>query len=94
MIKMIEFTKFDLVEKVQQFPLNIECSLLNPCKNHIDRISKKILEKTVSKIRLRTKLIQWKNSSEVIKWFDEIEHKARKCFIICDIEKFYPSIKK
>ena len=69
----------------KQFPLNIECKLLNPGKNHISRISKKILENIVYKVRLATKLLQWKNSSEVIRWFDKIGQKNGKCFIVFDI---------
>ena len=52
-----------------------------------------ILEKILKKMRLQTTIVQWNNSSEVIEWFEKIEHKTNKCFIIFDIEKFYPSIK-
>ena len=76
------------------FPLNIECRLINPGKNHIGKISKEILENIVNEIRSQTNLKQWKNSSEVIKWFNTIECKTNKCFITFDIEKFYPSIKR
>ena len=63
-----------LKDHTSRFPLNIECRLLNPGKNHIGKISKVILEKIVKQVRLQTPLIQWKkNSSEVINWFDEIE---------------------
>ena len=48
-----------------RFPLNIECRLLNPGKNYIGNDTM-ILEKIVNKINLQTKLIQWKNPSEVI----------------------------
>ena len=34
----------------------------------------------------------WKNSAEVINWFNSIESKDRSTFIQFDIDKFYPSI--
>ena len=94
--KIPKYTESDAFITVKdhkkQFPLNIECRLLNPGKNHIGKISKKILENIVNKIRLQTKLLQWKNSSEVIRWFDKIGQKTGKCFLIFGIEKFYFSI--
>ena len=62
-------------------------------KKHIGKITKVILEKFVKHVILQTSSILWKNSSEVINWFDEIQNKNNKCFIIFDIEKFYLSIK-
>ena len=51
----------------KNFPNNIECRLLNPDKNELGRISKGILERAVTEIRHKSKLVQWKNSFEVIK---------------------------
>ena len=76
----------------KNFPNNIECRLLNPDKNELGRISKNILEKAVAEIRHKSKLVQWKNSFEVIDWFNSVENKTRKCFINFDIVNFYPSI--
>lgn len=76
----------------EQFPNTIKCRLINPAKTHIGKISKNILDKINCIIRQRTGLTQWKNSFEVIKWFDKIDNKSRKCFVCFDIVEFYPSI--
>ena len=49
-----------------------------------------------AEIQLRevTNVNQWKDTSEVIKWFNKIESKSEYKFIIFDIKDFYPSIKK
>ena len=46
----------------------------------------------MTKIRYASRLVQWKNSFEVIEWFNNIQNKAKKCFISFDIVNFYPSI--
>ena len=43
-------------------------------------------------IRQKTGLNQWKNSSSVINWFSNIQHKDQHTFAVFDIENFYPSI--
>ena len=35
---------------------------------------------------------QWKDSKDVINWFQNIPEKAKSCFIQFDIDAFYPSI--
>ena len=35
---------------------------------------------------------QWQNTSEVIKWFQNIKYKALHTFTVFDIQEFYPSI--
>ena len=95
--KIPKFTNSDafitIKDHKKQFPNNIECRLLNPGKNHIGKISKAILERIVNEIKFKSKLIQWKNSHEVVDWFNNIKHKANKCFVNFDIVNFYPSIK-
>ena len=63
-------------------------------KSDIGRIAKKILDKVNFNIKLKTNLTQWKNSFEVIDWFNKIENKKKLCFLKFDIDKFYPSISK
>ena len=82
----------DLSAIKNNFPLNVECRLLNPDKNELGRISKSILEKAVTEIRHASRLVQWKNSFEVIEWFSNVQNKTKKCFINFDIVNFYPSI--
>ena len=76
------------------FPSQIKCRLINPSKTHIGKISKSIIDKIVMDIRVKTGLVQWKNSQEVIAWFNNIQQKRNKCFINFDIVEFYPSITK
>ena len=66
--------------------------LLNPNKCNMGKVSKEILQSVNEKLKNITKFNQWKNSYEVIQWFNEIEDKDRSSFIQYDIEKFYPSI--
>ena len=68
--------------------------LLNPAKNELGRISKTILEKINSNLRAVLKLNQWKDTSNVIEWFENIKNKQKYKFIMFDIKDFYPSISK
>ena len=76
------------------FPYSISCRTINPSKTHLGKWSKVILQKHLSGIRNNCNLTQWKNSTEVIEWFNLIEDKTHKCFINFDIKNFYPSIKR
>ena len=73
---------------------NPKTRLLNPAKNELGRISKKILDKINVDLRNATKVNQWKNTSEVIRWFKGIRNKKICKFILFDIKDFYPSITK
>ena len=64
----------------------------NPSKSDIGKISKQILDKINFKIISETKLNQWKNSTSVIEWFNNIPNKNQHRFVVFDIEIFYPSI--
>ena len=74
------------------FPANVKTRLINPSKTHIGKVAKSILDKINSETRALTGLVQWKNTQEVLKWFDGIPNKSHKCFIKFDIVDFYPSI--
>ena len=76
------------------FPAQIKCRLINLSKSHLAKVSKAILDKINKTIREKTGLIQWKNSYEVINWFNGIEGKNKKAFVNFDIVDFYASIKK
>ena len=52
------------------------------------------MQKVNDEIRAKTRLIQWKNASEVTDWFNDIDDKHHKCFINFDIVEYYPSITK
>ena len=81
-----------LKDHKDNFQNNPTCRLINPAKSEIGRISKQILENINTTIRQKTGLNQWKNSSSVINWFSNIQHKDHHTFAVFDIENFYPSI--
>ena len=55
-------------------------------------LSKDILEKIVTQIKNKSRITQWKNTDEVITWFNRTDNKTDKCFINFDIKNYYPSI--
>ena len=71
---------------------NTKCRLLNSAKSDIGKISKQIISRVVKSVRAVKKFNQWKNSFEVIDWFNKLERKNRLSFIEFDIIEFYPSI--
>ena len=76
----------------EKFPHLKSFRLINPSKSEIGKISKKILDKINSNMRIATKVNQWKNTKDVINWFNYIKHKQNFTFITFDVESFYPSI--
>ena len=68
--------------------------LINPAKNEIGRISKNILDNINVKLRNILGTNQWKNTRDVIKWFQGIQNKEIYKFTMFDIKDFYPSIKE
>ena len=76
------------------FPGKIECRLINPAKNYIGSISKRLLDRVITDLQIKTKSNQWKCTGNVIDWFKNIENKDKKTFLKFDIESFYPSIKE
>ena len=81
-----------LKDHTDNFQNKPTCRLINPAKSEIGRISKQILENINITIRQKTGLNQWKNSSSVINWFSNIQHKDHHTFAVFDIENFYPFI--
>ncbi|OOZ57026.1 hypothetical protein, partial [Solemya velum gill symbiont] len=74
------------------FKNNPTCRLINPAKSEIGKISKQILDRINKKIVEHRDLNQWKNTSAVLNWFNNINCKDKHTFIIFDIIDFYPSI--
>ena len=73
------------------------CRLLVPSKSEIGHISKCYLDRINSEIREKLKVNQWKNTTDVISWFEKIGNKKEKkkyTFIQFDIQEFYPKITK
>ena len=75
------------------FRSNPECRLINPAKTDLGKISKQILERINKVVRDTSQLNQWKNTNEVITWFNK--ERTDKCkFLQFDVVSFYPSISK
>ena len=75
-----------------EFPNKTPCRLLNSSKSNLENISKAILDKINQHLLASTNINQWKNTQNVLNWFDKIENKRDVAFIQFDIENFYPSI--
>ena len=81
-----------LKDHKDNFQMNPSCRLINPAKNELGKISKILLERINKSLVKSLKVQQWKNTDDVIKWFNEIQHKGECTFIQLDIKEFYPSI--
>ena len=81
-----------LKDHKQNFEKKLPTRLINPAKNEIGRISKVVIENVNSILRKEIKLQQWKNTSDVIHWFENIKEKHKCKFMMFDIKEFYPSI--
>ena len=83
---------FTLKDHKSDFNSKPAVRIINPTKPEIGKISKKILERIVSQVKLITKLKQMKNTNSVLDWFKQMPNKKSKTFIQFDIESYYPSI--
>ena len=54
--------------------------------------SKSLIELINKNVITNLKLNQWKNTSAVLEWFNNIENKSQYSFIAFDVVDFYPSI--
>ena len=68
------------------------CRLINPCKPELGRVSKQIVENIVHEVKVRTQMKQWRNTGDVVNWFNNIKDKTSQTMICFDICDFYPSI--
>ena len=83
-----------LKDHKENFQNNPTTRLINPAKNELGRISKVILEKINTELRTSLSINQWKSTSQVIEWFDNIKEKNKYKFMMFDVKDFYPSIKE
>ena len=81
-----------LKDHKETFENNPTCRLINPAKSEIGLVSKQILENINNTLRNKLKVNQWRNTSSVIEWFNNIQDKQEYSFTIFDIQEFYPSI--
>ena len=76
------------------FKNNPKCRLINPAKSQVGKISKIILENINNAVRNKTKLLQWRNTGEVIKWYEDNKDHGNCKFTQFDICEFYPSTRE
>ena len=76
----------------ENFRSSHPCCLINPSKSKLGKVSKVILEKKATNLVDFLKVNQWKDTGNVINWFNNIKDKSQCCFIQLDIAEFYPSI--
>ena len=81
-----------LKDHKDNFENSPKCRLLNPAKPELGKVSKIITEKLIAGIKDSVSLNQWKNTKDVITWFNNIENKSCYSFVQFDIVDFYPSI--
>ena len=68
------------------------CRLINPSKQEIGKISKKLLDDINQKLVAATNVKQWKNMSSVLQWYKNLPNKRDSAFISFDVVEFYLSI--
>ena len=76
----------------ENFNINPKCRLINPAKRELGKVAKIIVENINKTVREKLHCNQWRNTSNVIDWFQNITNKENCIFIQFDIEEFYPSI--
>lgn len=81
-----------LKDHKENFLNDPKCRLINPAKTELGHISKSFLERIVADVTRSTGFNQWRNTSTVISWFNNIPEKPRHRFVKFDICDFYPSI--
>ena len=71
------------------FKDNTKCRLINPSKSEVDLVSKHDLNSIIGMVAEKSGVNQWRNTSTVIKWIENLQNKQKCRFIKFD---FYPSI--
>ena len=78
----------------ENFIINPKCPLINPAKNELGKVAKIIVE-NINKTNIEKLHCNcWRNTSNVIDWFQNIADKVNCIFIQFNIEEFYPLITK
>ena len=72
------------------FCSNPTCSLTNPSKTKLGKVSKQLLKKINSDVIEKLQFNQCRNTDPVLKWFSSIKDKSNCSFIQFDIKQLYP----
>lgn len=81
-----------LKDHKENFHNNTKCRLINPAKSEIGKVSSFKLKEINNALRSKLKIEQWQNTTDAIKWFNNIEKNNNNKFFQLDIVEFYPSI--
>ena len=87
-------TLITLKDNKENFNINPKCPLINSAKSEHGKVAKYIVENINKTVRQKLHCNQWRNTSNVIDWIQNITDKGNCIFIQFDIEEFYPSITK
>ena len=79
-------------EHKENFHASTQCRLINPCKNKIGKISKRILEGINNDLLAKLNINQWRDTRRVIDLFKKLQCKRKNKFVQLDIKEYYPSI--
>ena len=74
------------------FKNKTKCRLINRSKSEVGLVSKHYLSSIISTVVEKSGVNQWRNTSTVIKWFENLQNKQKRRFIKFDIAYFYQSI--
>ena len=75
----------------ENFLTHPKCRLINPTKSDVGRIVKVRIDCINKAVRLKSKLMQWTDTDQVLNWFTGLE-KQTYSFFKFDVVDFYPSI--
>ena len=70
-----------LKDHKENFRPSHPCRLINPSKSELEKVSKTILERVNATLVDSLKINQWKDTNNVINWFNTIKDKSQCCFI-------------
>ena len=68
------------------------CRLITPSKSELTKVSKVVLEKVNKNLLDSLRVNQWKDTDDVVNWFNAIKNKSPYCFIQLDKAEVYSSI--
>ena len=75
----------------ENFLTHPKCRLINPTKSEVGRICKVKIDRINKAVRLKSKLMQWTNTDQVLSWFIGLEEQ-KYSFFKFDVVDYYPSI--
>ena len=78
----------------ENFSINPKCYVINPAKRELGKIANIIVENLNKTVREKLHCNQWRNTSNVIDWFQNITDKENCILIQFDIEEFHASTTK